>query len=63
MVNIYEQSVNQEPQISLNKLGEYMTAVKPGRRTQILRDSKYPPAFQVIRYDPARLLIQRLTSE
>lgn len=62
MVNNYQQAVNQEPQISLNKLGEYMTAAKPSRRERILRDAKYPPTFQVIRYDPARWIIQRFLS-
>jgi hypothetical protein len=41
-----------EPRISLNKLGEYMTA-PAGRRRQIVKEQKYPPTFQVIRYTAA----------
>lgn len=62
MVNVYVQEVNQEPRISLNKLGEYMTAAKPSRRERILHDAKYPPTFQLIRYDSSRLIIQRYLS-
>lgn len=55
----YEQTVNEEPRLSINKLGEYLTTAKASRRERILRDSKYPPTFQVIRYEPARMIIQR----
>lgn len=42
-----------EPKISINKLGEYMTAT-PSRRKQILRDQKNPSAFKAARYKDAR---------
>jgi hypothetical protein len=42
----------QEPRLSVNKIGEYLTA-NPLRRQRILRDAKYPPAFQVKRYEEA----------
>ncbi|MBL8770030.1 MAG: hypothetical protein JNK30_01495 [Phenylobacterium sp.] len=56
---MYEQKIYEDPRISLNKLGEYLTCVKASRREKILQDAKYPPTFQVIRYEPARLIIQR----
>jgi hypothetical protein len=59
MVNNYEQVVYEDPRISLNKLGEYLTTTKAARRERILRDAKFPPTFQVIRYDPTREIIQR----
>ncbi len=37
----YTQSVRDTPRISLNKLGEYMTA-SPSRRRSIVRDQKRP---------------------
>lgn len=42
-----------QAKISINKLGEYMTAT-PARRKQILRDQKSPPTFKAARYKPAR---------
>lgn len=42
-----------EPKISINKLGEYMTATA-SRRKQILRDQKSPSTFKVARYKDAR---------
>lgn len=59
MINTYEQAVYKDPRISLNKLGEYLTTAKASRRERILRDAKYPPTFQVIRYDPTRHIVQR----
>lgn len=41
-----------EPRISVNKLGEYLTAT-PARRRRILHDAKYPSAFMVMRYTVA----------
>jgi len=41
MYKLTEQKINKEPKISLNKLGEYLTA-KPGRRNTILKNSKFP---------------------
>lgn len=56
-----------EPKISINKLGEYMTAT-PSRRKQILRDQKNPSTFKAARYKDAREAIveyleQGMTSE
>lgn len=59
MAALYDQGVYEDPRISINKLGEYLTVSRPSRRERILKDAKYPPTFQVIRYDPTRLLIQR----
>jgi hypothetical protein len=41
------------PRISINKLGEYMTATA-SRRRRIIQDQKYPPDFQVARYTEAQ---------
>lgn len=40
------------PRISINKLGEYLTAT-PARRKTIIRDQKYPPDYQTSRYTDA----------
>lgn len=48
-----------DPRISVNKLGEYMTAT-PARRRQIVRDQKNPPAVKAIRYQYAREAIASL---
>lgn len=34
-----------EPRISVNKLGEYLSGVGPGRRHRILHDAKFPPDY------------------
>jgi hypothetical protein len=50
------------PRISVNKLGEYMTA-SVIRRRSILDDQKHPAFFQVIRYSPAeRAVIEWMES-
>jgi hypothetical protein len=59
MVNSAKQIVYKEPRISVNKLGEYLTTPKASRREKILHDAKFPPTFQVIRYDPTREIVQR----
>ena len=41
------------PRISINKLGEYVTA-RPRRRRRVIHDQKYPPTFQVTRYNQAQ---------
>jgi hypothetical protein len=41
--------VRDNPRISANKLGEYLTA-RPARRRAILRDQKRPVAFKAARY-------------
>jgi hypothetical protein len=41
-----------EPRISINKLGEYLTAT-PARRRRIVHDAKYPSTFMVARYTAA----------
>lgn len=43
----------QTPRISLNKLGEYLIALPPRRRSIIL-DQKYPPDFKTRRYANAQ---------
>lgn len=45
--------MNEGPRISINKLGEYMTAT-PARRRQIVRDQKNPTTFKAARYKAAR---------
>jgi hypothetical protein len=57
-----EQKVYEGARISANNLGEYLTTPKASRREKILYDAKFPPTFQVIRYDPTRELIQRFLS-
>jgi hypothetical protein len=52
-----------EPRISINKLGEYLTAT-PSRRRQIIRDQKFPPTFQVARYtDAEKAIVECLLSD
>ncbi len=41
-----------EPRISVNKLGEYLTA-SPARRNRIVHDAKFPTTFMVARYTSA----------
>jgi hypothetical protein len=48
-----------DPRISVNKLGEYMTAT-PARRRQIVKDQKNRPAFKAARYRDARDAISSL---
>lgn len=51
------------PRISINKLGEYMTAT-PGRRRGIVRDQRRPKGFLVPRYNEAQnAIIRSLTAE
>jgi hypothetical protein len=44
----------QDPRISVNKLGEYMTAPTPSRRKRIVSDQQTPQPFIVARYKDAR---------
>ncbi len=48
--------------ISINKLGEYMTAT-PSRRKQIIEDQKKPKTFMVARYKDARDQIVKYIGE
>ena len=41
-----------DPRISVNKLGEYLTA-PPARRKRIIHDAKFPSTFMVSRYTAA----------
>jgi len=50
-----------EPSISANKLGEYMTALAP-RRRRILIQQKYPPEYITTRYREAQELIQQFSA-
>jgi len=54
--------VHETPRISVNKLAEYLATNKASRRERILRESKFPPTYQVIRYEPAREIVQRFLS-
>ena len=47
-----EQEVRLRPRMSTPKLGEYMQAT-PGRRERILRDQKFPRAYNQVRYEMA----------
>lgn len=54
--------VRARPRISVNKLGEYLVATA-ARRRQIIRDQKYPPDVQVIRYgDAQRAVVDHLVN-
>lgn len=44
----------EDPRISLNKLGEYMTAATPSRRKRIVSDQQNPQPFIAARYKDAR---------
>jgi len=58
----YTQSVRDTPRISLNKLGEYMTA-SPSRRRSIVRDQKRPKDAIVARYTDAQdAIVQYLSA-
>lgn len=59
MVTKAEQKVHESPRISVNKLAEYLATNKASRRERILKDAKFPPTFQLIRYDPTREMVQR----
>lgn len=48
-----------QPRMSLNKLGEYLTATKPGRRRSIIRAQRKPKDFIVARYADAERAIKR----
>ncbi|MFA6101394.1 MAG: hypothetical protein WCV67_01005 [Victivallaceae bacterium] len=51
-----------DKRLSVNKLGEYMTAT-PSRRRQIIKDQKTPSTFKVARYNDARdVIVDYLTS-
>lgn len=50
---------HKEPRISINKLAEYLATNKASRREKILKDCKFPPTFQVIRYEPTTELAAR----
>lgn len=57
-----EQRVRTEPRISVNKLGEYLTA-SPVRRRRIVSDQKRPSDFIVARYREASEAINRFLLE
>ena len=52
------QKVHKDPRISVNKLAEYLSTSKAARREKILQDAKFPPTYQLIRYDPTKQMIQ-----
>lgn len=47
-----------KPQLSVNKLAEYLTA-DSSRRKKILQDAKYPEEFKTTRYKEARLVAKQ----
>lgn len=49
-------SSREKPRMSAQKMGEYLYA-SAHRRERILRDQKYPPLAQVVRYERARRAI------
>jgi hypothetical protein len=51
-----------DPRISLNQLTEYLVAT-PARKRTILRQQKYPSAYQTIYYQEAQDTIQRFITE
>jgi hypothetical protein len=46
------------PRMSLNKLGEYLTAAMPGRRRSIIKEQREPKDFIVARYAQAEQAIR-----
>jgi len=50
---------HKNPRISVNKLAEYLATNKAARRERILREAKFPPTFQVIRYEPTLDMAKR----
>jgi len=56
------QKAHKDPRISVNKLAEYLATNKASRRERILRDAKFPPTFQVIRYEPTLDMARRFLS-
>lgn len=47
-----------KPRMSLNKLGEYLTATRPGRRRSIIKEQRKPRDFIVARYTRAEQAIK-----
>lgn len=62
MAKEYKQKSHDDPRISLNKLAEYLSTNKASRRERILREAKFPPTYQTIRYDPTREIVSRFLS-
>jgi hypothetical protein len=57
-----QETSRNSPRISINKLGEYITA-KPARRKKIIHDQKYPSSFIVPYYtDATNLIMEYLTT-
>lgn len=55
---MYTQRERQNPRISLNKFGEYITAEMPGRRRSIIKEQRKPKDFIVARYAKAEQAIK-----
>jgi len=54
---------NPTPQISVNKLAEYLSTKSPSRRKQIIKDAKDPQKLKVTRYgDPKKALVEYLAN-
>lgn len=59
--NVVDIQPRPSPRITVTKLAEYLTA-QAGRRKKIIKDQKYPPMFQMIRYTEAeRAIVDFLT--
>lgn len=55
---MYTERERANPRISLNKLGEYLTAAMPGRRRSIIKEQRKPKDFIVARYAQAEQAIK-----
>jgi len=55
---MFNQRERATPRMSLNKLGEYLTANMPGRRRSIIKDQRKPKDFVVARYTKAEQAIK-----
>lgn len=55
---MYGQRERANPRMSLNKLGEYLTANMPGRRRTIIKEQRKPKDFIVARYSKAEQAIK-----
>ena len=55
---MHTQRERANPRMSLNKLGEYLTAAMPGRRRTIIKEQRKPKDFIVARYAQAEQAIK-----
>lgn len=57
-LDMYTQRERTNPRMSLNKLGEYLSAPLPGRRSTIIKEQREPKDFIVARYAKAEQAIK-----